>query len=453
MKFPFGKDAEHPYLLAIVTLGVTVFLSKLWQGDMRGDSLFYAEVAKEILKTGDWLTMHFAYKPYFNKPPLLFWLTALNYKLFGVNCFSARLWSPLIALVSGIALYFLTSRIFDRKTAFLAAIILFMTRDFIKDNMGLRMDSTVVLSLILFLLLLEKDFSLKYALGAGVALGIGLLAKSYAGLYGPLIFAVWNLIRGRGKRIISPSFIVAVAVGLGLFSLWLIPVYVINGKPFFDAFIGKETLSTLAGLNPYSKGKIYYIKVLLKTYWPWLLLLPVAIYRLCKDAPLEAKSLLLSWVGVVTFSLLFPKPEYGRYMMPLYPAFAMAVGFFISHFLDEIKTVKLAKAITLGSILTFFVLNVFPVRLHRISYEALRELKPLIDYRRAKGEKIYVFRPHPRTFQAVIYYLDFVPSISSDPETIPSGVTVIAEGKHRELLRGRCEERLFNGSYAVFECR
>jgi len=443
------------HLLALTVLGTTVLLSKLWQGDMRGDSLFYAEVAKEILKTGDWLTMHFAYEPYFNKPPLLFWLTAINYKLFGVTSFSARFWSPFIALLCGLALYLLASQVFDRKVAFLSAMILFMTRDFIKDNMGLRMDSTVTLSIILFVLFLWSGTSWRHTIGAGAALSIGLLAKSYAGLYGPLIFGLYLVLMGRWRRLLSPSFIKAIALGLLFFSLWLIPVWIANGESFLRAFVGREAIATLTGMKPYSKGKIYYLKVLLQTYWPWLPLLPLALWKVWGKAPREGRILVLSWIAVVAFSLLFPKPEYGRYMMPLYPAFALAIGFFLGGLMKRETIDKLAKTALVGGTVAFFIINIFPLQLHKISYAKLRELKPLVDYHRAQGlTEVYVYRTRYRTPHAVIFYLDVVPKALKSLADLPVQGLVIAESRGRgDLLTGPCTEQLYNGSYSLFVCR
>src|SRR5581483_2308040 len=55
------------------------------------DEARYAEIAREMLARGDWLIPHLNYVPYVEKPPLLYWLTALSFRLFGLSEFAARL--------------------------------------------------------------------------------------------------------------------------------------------------------------------------------------------------------------------------------------------------------------------------------------------------------------------------------------------------------------------------
>ncbi len=57
----------------------------------------YAEIPREMLVLGDWLTPHFNFIRYFEKPPLLYWLTAICYQLFGISEFSSRLVTALAA--------------------------------------------------------------------------------------------------------------------------------------------------------------------------------------------------------------------------------------------------------------------------------------------------------------------------------------------------------------------
>ena len=55
----------------------------------------YAEIAREMFASGDWVTIRYNELKYFEKPPLHFWMTALAYHVFGVSEWSARLWIAL----------------------------------------------------------------------------------------------------------------------------------------------------------------------------------------------------------------------------------------------------------------------------------------------------------------------------------------------------------------------
>ena len=107
----------------------------LWQlgsGSLQDwDEAIYAEIAWEIIQRGDWLTLHWGYEPWFEKPPLLMWCTALLYQLFSVDEF----WSRAASAFSGIALTFITYAtgkwLYDRHVGLLSAAVLLSSYDFL----------------------------------------------------------------------------------------------------------------------------------------------------------------------------------------------------------------------------------------------------------------------------------------------------------------------------------
>src|SRR5215210_3359563 len=114
-----------PPILWLLLIAIFALLWKLGAGSLTAwDEAIYAQVSKEIVKGGDWLTLHWEYTPWFEKPPLLMWVTALFYRLFGVSEFWARLPSAL----SGIALigvtYVIGKLTYGKRVGLLAAVIL-----------------------------------------------------------------------------------------------------------------------------------------------------------------------------------------------------------------------------------------------------------------------------------------------------------------------------------------
>src|SRR5690349_17452532 len=79
-------------VLLVALVAALVFFYHLGSAPLNDwDEGWHAEVSREILTTGDWLTLHYRGDVYFNKPPLTFWVRALSFKAFGVNEWSARL--------------------------------------------------------------------------------------------------------------------------------------------------------------------------------------------------------------------------------------------------------------------------------------------------------------------------------------------------------------------------
>src|SRR5438093_1351354 len=77
--------------VALALLATAILAGRLAEGDLIGDPVIYAAVAKSMLVRGEWGTQYLAGQPFFDKPPLVVWLAALSFKLFGVSTWSARL--------------------------------------------------------------------------------------------------------------------------------------------------------------------------------------------------------------------------------------------------------------------------------------------------------------------------------------------------------------------------
>ncbi|MDR2697576.1 MAG: glycosyltransferase family 39 protein, partial [Holophagales bacterium] len=96
------------FFLTWLALGVLpLFLRPLWQPDEGR----YAEIPREMIATGDWLTPHLNGVLYFEKPPLQYWLSAIFMKLFGESAFAARLPLALAAFLTMYAVWRLARRL------------------------------------------------------------------------------------------------------------------------------------------------------------------------------------------------------------------------------------------------------------------------------------------------------------------------------------------------------
>jgi len=144
----------------------------------------YAEIARKMLETGDWLVLQFAYGvPFWGKPPLSTWLSAASMAALGVNEFAARLPSLLLMLGCG-ALVFLLARVRAGRDAalwasmfFATTVLVFVAAGAVMTDAALALGTTVAMTG--FWLALDGPPSLRraagYAFFAGLA--IGMLAK------------------------------------------------------------------------------------------------------------------------------------------------------------------------------------------------------------------------------------------------------------------------------------
>jgi 4-amino-4-deoxy-L-arabinose transferase-like glycosyltransferase len=87
----------------------------------------YAEIAREMLELGDWATPHLNYVKYFEKPPLIYWLTAANAALFGTSEFVLRLWPAVFACIGIVTAYVLGRAMYGQWVGAVAAALLATT--------------------------------------------------------------------------------------------------------------------------------------------------------------------------------------------------------------------------------------------------------------------------------------------------------------------------------------
>ena len=109
---------EKPLMvyLGIVAFGVMFLLPFLGSVNLFDwDEINFAESAREMMVTGDYVTVQINYKPFWEKPPLFFWMQVLSMKIFGVNEFSARFPNFLCGIASLVMLFYLGKRIYNHR--------------------------------------------------------------------------------------------------------------------------------------------------------------------------------------------------------------------------------------------------------------------------------------------------------------------------------------------------
>ncbi len=160
----------------------------------------YAEVARIMAETGDWITPWFDYGvPFWGKPPLSFWSEALSFRLFGVTEFAARLPSWLANLGMLALIYHLTKKITGKRQALVATLIFstmalsFLMSGAVLTDPFLTLGTT--LALVSIILALRQPDSL-WCWWFFAGLSIGLLAKGPLTLvlvFGPLfLWVIWR---------------------------------------------------------------------------------------------------------------------------------------------------------------------------------------------------------------------------------------------------------------------
>ncbi|MCX5713353.1 MAG: glycosyltransferase family 39 protein, partial [Candidatus Omnitrophica bacterium] len=161
------------------------------------DEAVYANISGTILKTGDWVVMHDGGRPWFDKPPLYMWCTAISYKIFGVSEFSVRLTSALFGVATVLLIYLFVKRLYDQRAALLSALLLLASPHYIHFSkmgmMDVMLTFFVTSTIFFFWLGQEKPIFLFWS---GVTILFAYFTKGFAAISAPAIIFFYCLFSG-----------------------------------------------------------------------------------------------------------------------------------------------------------------------------------------------------------------------------------------------------------------
>ena len=285
-----------------------------------------ATVMREMADGGDWILPHLDGLPYLDKPVVYFASGAAAMKVLGPTETAARLPSLVFTLLSAVALFLLARRLFDDRSAIIAALAWLATPFAVAYARTVIFDAAltfwVLLAMWAFWEAMHTPRGWGWSLLAWVAVGCGILTKGPVMLLWPLLVVLpWALWRGEGrwKAVLDPVGLFG-AVVVVLPWVWAVSSRV---PGFVDYVLRVETARRFATSALNRGGPLWYFLPLLPTAaLPWSAVVLGAPRRL--KALVQERDgttvLLLLWIGVslVFFTLSMSKRP--QYMLPVVPA-------------------------------------------------------------------------------------------------------------------------------------
>jgi 4-amino-4-deoxy-L-arabinose transferase-like glycosyltransferase len=307
----------------------------------------YAEIPREMVELGDWVTPRLNYVKYFEKPPLLYWLVATSFETFGTSEWSARL-APALAGIATVAIaYLLGVAMFGRRAALLGAGLLATSPLFFALSQVVLIDMLLTACFTATLAALfaahRSERKTPWCVAAAVAAALAVLAKGLVGLVLPgaigLAFLLWQRDFATMRAMLRPAPIAAFcAVAVP----WFVLVSIRNPE-FLHFFFVREHFSRFAGgaqAVGHPEAAWFYLPVLLWGPLPWTLLAALLALRpgaraAARGLPTDARRLLLPWaIGVVVF-FSAASSKLPPYVLPAFPPLALLAGAWIDRLLDR----------------------------------------------------------------------------------------------------------------------
>lgn len=310
----------------------------------------YAEIAREMVASGNYVTPYLDGIKYFEKPILFYWLAAAAIKTAGLNLWALRSINAFIGLFGCLFTYFTVRKLYDRKTGLLAALILGTSAlYFVMVHMiSLDLPVTVFLaaSLYTFLLGCREPLGLKrrlYLFATAAFAALAVLTKGLIGIVFPaMIIGVWIAILGDWqllKRIYLPSCLL---IFLLIAAPWHVIVGQHNPEFFYFYFIEQHFLRYATVDVGHYQPVWFFIPNLLIGFFPWMVFLPQTIAKTFPPSwkhrqEYKTEIFFLLWVVLIFAFFSFSKSKLIPYILPLFPPLAILTARYLQIAIDQNK--------------------------------------------------------------------------------------------------------------------
>lgn len=233
----------------------------------------YHRVAMEMVLSGDYITPHFDYMPYFEKPIFQYWVTALSMELFGIREFTGRILPALTGLGNVFLAFWLAKTMYNRRTGLLAAVIVATSAlQLIVASIGV-MDMALTFFIdacLVSFYVFERTENKKYLLVFYAAMGFGMLTKGLIAIVFPVGILFWYALLIKRPRLFLKLLYLP---GIILFLVIAVPWYYLvcqkNPDFFYFFFIREHFLRFATKMHERFHPWYYFVPVLIAGLMPW----------------------------------------------------------------------------------------------------------------------------------------------------------------------------------------
>ncbi len=339
----FGRLAhrEITHLLVLAMLCSLFFFAPM---DLRGlwepDEARHAEMAREMVESGDWVTPRLNYVKYFEKPILTFWLMGLSFKAFGVSEASARLTPALCATSIVMLIYFMGRKLWGSSAGFWSSLVLASSFMFMALAQVVLVDMPLSLGVVLAIFgalqLRDGRNYGRYLFWGGAA--IGFLSKGALGAGLPFLMVLCFVLASKEWGLLKKLFRLR---GIIFFVLLCLPWYLLvclRNHEFLQFFWDEHWQRLFTNTHSRWEPPWFYLYIVPAGFLPWTILLPWAISKIWPGFkelrnPFNRPLLwVLVWFAAYFLFFSASSSKMLHYALPILPPLALIVGWPLSRF-------------------------------------------------------------------------------------------------------------------------
>ncbi|HEY1122509.1 MAG TPA: phospholipid carrier-dependent glycosyltransferase [Haloferula sp.] len=357
----------------------------------------YTEIAREMAVSGDYVTPRLNGVKYFEKPPLMYWLSALTFKAFGVNHFTARIWVALFATLGCVITYIAAHVLYGSRAGIWSAIVL--STSLIYYALGqivlLDMAVSVMISGALFSFILavrEPSGKRRFWLFMAhyVFMALATLSKGLIGFLIPgAVMFLWLLLLGRWRMLRPLHLFPGALLFLAITVPWHVAVAMANHSAdrqmdfawfyFIHEHFERFTTTVHQRYEPWW----FFIPMVIVGLFPWIVLAWQAASRSlsggwqARQRNADAWFLVL-WIGFIVLFFSASQSKLIPYILPVIPACAVLLGRYVAESWDTVANKGVTRGgMAFGMLAIVFVIAAFVVK-PPAHHDALADTFPLM---------------------------------------------------------------------------
>ena len=299
----------------------------------------YTEIPREMAASGDFVTPRLNGVKYFEKPPLVYWLSALTLRQFGVNEFTARLWGGIFA-VGGVLLTYCAARgLYGRAAGIWAAVVLATTLFYYVMSQIILLDMAVAVTIsgaLFAFILAMREARGRRRLGLFLAfygfMGLATLSKGLIGiaLPGAVIF-LWVLLFNRWRALWPFYPVLGTLLLLAVAAPWHVCAARANPDFLNFYFYHEHWLRFTTRIHRRFQPWWFFLPILCAGLFPWVFFARQALCDALRGGwkarqENAAAWFLLIWVVFIVAFFSKSQSKLIPYILPVFPAMAVLLG-------------------------------------------------------------------------------------------------------------------------------
>ncbi|MGB1039907.1 MAG: ArnT family glycosyltransferase [Flavobacteriales bacterium] len=320
------------------------------------DEINFAESAREMIETGNYIQVQINYEPFWEKPPLFFWLQVLSMKIFGINEFAARLPNAVLGIISLITLYQIGKKLVSENFGLVWSLVYlasFLPHLYFKSGIiDPYFNFFIFLSIYFLILVLQKPTAKKRnSLAAGLFIGLSIITKGPVGLLILILTFLTYLLIKKGKvKIPMMGVLIFFISSLSVTFIWFGYETITNSPWFIIEFIEYQIELLTQPVAGHEQPFYYHFVVVLIGCFPMSILAFPAFRRRQQQVPYDFVRwmLILFWVVMILFTIV--KTKIVHYSSMSYLPLSFLAATVLTPYIANIENKKISKLLSISFI-------------------------------------------------------------------------------------------------------